>query len=71
VTGTPTASFSPTPSPTPPSNDVNHDGVVDAVDLQLVIDALFGTFVVAVNPDANRDGILSAADVAAVTAHLD
>lgn len=71
VTGTATASATATASPTPPSADVNHDGVVNEIDLGLVIGALFDTFEVGVNPDANRDAVLSAADVIAVTAGLD
>jgi len=52
-------------------NDVNHDGVVDELDLTVVIEALFGRFSVATNPDANRDQAISVADAASVVANLD
>ena len=48
-----------TPSPAP---DVDNSGVVDGVDLQLVIRAALG-LPTAVNADVNRDGNVNAVDV--------
>ena len=47
--------------------DVNGDGGVDALDVQLVVNAVLERSVkAAVEPDANRDGLVNAMDVQAV-----
>jgi hypothetical protein len=56
-------------SPTPtPAADVNHDGHVDQLDIDFVIDHLFEPTDTPRNPtaDANTDQRVTAADVVAV-----
>lgn len=46
--------------------DVNQDGVVDAVDVQLVINAVLGAAKSGVDADVNRDGRVNSVDIQAV-----
>lgn len=65
-TSPPTVTRTPTPTPEIPRGDVNRDGVVDDLDLETLIAALFGDAEVELaDGDLNEDGSLSAADVAA------
>lgn len=49
-----------------PNPDVNGDGVVDARDLQLVVNAILEQSKTFLDGDVNRDGVVNAADVQAV-----
>lgn len=49
-----------------PDPDVNGDGTVDALDVQIVINAILAQSKTALNADANRDGKINAADVQSV-----
>ncbi len=46
--------------------DVNHDGVVDALDVQLVINAVLERTKAVIDADANRDGAVNSLDIQAV-----
>lgn len=46
--------------------DINEDGVVNAVDIQLVINAVLGKGLGALNPDANIDGAVNSIDIQTV-----
>jgi hypothetical protein len=52
--------------------DVNHDGVVDQLDIDAVLHGVFVSSGTASDPnlDVNADGRVTAADLAAVVAHL-
>lgn len=77
VSGTATPTPSRTPSPTatatatPRPADVDGNGIVDETDLDLVLEALFEPEAASINPDANRDGSLTAADLVAILLELD
>lgn len=63
---TPTATRSATPTPEILRGDVNRDGVVDELDIELLIAALFGEAQVPLaDADLNEDGFLTAADLTA------
>jgi hypothetical protein len=47
----------------PPPGDINGDGVVNAVDVQLVINAALGVDINGMNADINGDGVVNAVDV--------
>lgn len=49
-----------------PNPDVNSDGVVDALDVQTVINAILSQAKAQLNADVNRDGAVNAADMQAV-----
>lgn len=49
-----------------PNPDVNGDGVVDALDVQTVINAILSQAKSQLNADVNRDGAINAADMQAV-----
>lgn len=49
-----------------PNPDVNGDGVVDALDLQLVVNAILSQAKTQLNADANRDGFVNALDMQTV-----
>lgn len=61
---TPTATLLPSATPTPRLGDVDGNGRVDDRDLSSVIAAIFAR--VPASADANRDSLLSAADIVAV-----
>jgi hypothetical protein len=66
VTGGFIAVFLAEQPPDPPEfhpADINQDGVVNAVDVQLVINAALGLSIVPYNADINGDGTVNAVDV--------
>ena len=46
--------------------DINEDGVVNAIDVQIVINAVLGKGLGALNPDANIDGQVNSVDIQTV-----
>ena len=49
------------------NSDINGDGKINAIDVQLVVNASIGLAVPnGVNPDVNRDGIVNALDIQTV-----
>jgi len=66
VTGGFIAVFLGDTTPDPPAfhpADINQDGTVNAVDVQLVINAALGLSIVPYNADINGDGTVNAVDV--------
>jgi len=49
-----------------PNPDVNGDGAVDALDLQIVVNAILSQAKSQLNADANRDGYVNALDMQTV-----
>lgn len=59
ATPTPTSIPTPTPTPAPIVGDINHDGVVNNIDLSLMYDDWFSA---AVRSDLNHDGVVNTGD---------
>jgi len=66
-----TATDTPSATPTPLAGDVNRDGIVNQLDVDLVIQAIFREVEAPGAPaDVNADGRVTSGDVAAVVLHL-
>ena len=65
-TPTPSPPPSPTPTPGPPQGDINEDGLVDSVDMQLILDVWGEITPGNENKDLNSDGWVNSLDAGVV-----